>query len=370
MGTRLQRVVAALVSTALIVSSPAVSAPVRAKARPIAVRTAAAAPMMPQVPPAPPPPPPPPPPPLNETPKERKDREKAEEKARKQAQKEAEHAAHERDKAMHPEREAKRKKLLACAGGAALGILGGILLGGRNKGAAIVAGAIGGCAAGWALGGALKGDDQQRLDHFVNEDAALRDGEPVRTWTAPNSGATITVQLSDGGTKPVQAVFNVAEGVEPPQPGVVIVSQAMRASAGLRLRAAPNTVSAIVGSFALNDIVQVIAQTPDQQWAVVGENNVVVGYVSTSFLSNTLQLQPQAQLRFASMQRTPLPAPKPARARVRRAAAPAPVAPPVASGPPRAVTVAAASHCKLITASYGSNSSSHTRCASGQMIWG
>jgi hypothetical protein len=143
----------------------------------------------------------------------------------------------------------------------------------------------------------------------------------------------------------------------------------MRATAGLRLRAGPNTVSAVVGSFAVNDIVQVIAQTPDQQWAVVGENNVVVGYVSMSFLSSTLQLPPQAQLRFASLQRTPPPAPKPARARARRAAAPAPVAPPAASAPPRAITVAAASHCKVFTASYGSNSSSQKRCASGQMTW-
>ncbi len=346
MGTRARRFLATILCASLLATSPsaAFSAPARGTSNPAppAMTTAQVAQPLPasaQLPPA------------AETPQQRKAREKAEAKARKQAEK-------ERERALHPNRRAKRKKVIGCVAGAALGIVAGILLSNRrNRGEAVVAGAIGGCAAGWALGGALKGDDKDKLDQFVNEDVALREGEPVRTWVAPNSGATITIQQADAGYKPIEAVFSIAPGVEFPQPGVLVEGRAMRATTALRLRAGPSTSAAIVGSFAPNEIVQVIAQTSDQQWALIGENNVVVGYASKTFLSPSLAIPSQAPIRFATMTRTPPPRARPVRGRP----APAPVV--LASGPPQTFRVQASTRCKSMIASHGSNRSTQQRCA-------
>jgi hypothetical protein len=290
--------------------------------------------------------------PAAETPKQRKAREKAEAKARKSAER-------ARQRQLNPNAGKKKKKILGCVAGAAIGIVGTLLLQGRRKRDTgdVVVGAALGCAAGWALGGALKGDDKERLDHFVNEDVALREGEPVRMWTAPNSGATITIQQAEAGYKPIEAVFSIAPGIQFPQPGVLIEGRAMRVTTALRLRGGPSTSSAIVGSFAPNEIVQVIAQTPDQQWALIGENNVVVGYASKTYLSTSLAIPSQAPIRFATMKRTPPPRARPVRGRP----APAPVV--LASGPPQTARVQASTRCKSIIASHGSNRSTQQRCA-------
>jgi hypothetical protein len=346
MGTGAKRILAGILSASLASTSPSAlsAAPAgRSSTPPPAARpTAQVAQLTPaaaQVPPA------------AETPKQRKAREKAEAKVRKAAER-------ARDRQLHPNRGKKRKKIAGCVAGAALGIVAGMLLSNRrNRGEMVVAGAIGGCAAGWALGGALKGDDKDRLDHFVNEDVALREGESVRTWTAPNSGATITIQQADAGYKPIEAVFSIAAGVQFPQPGVLIEGRAMRVTTALRLRGGPSTSAPIVGSFAPNEIVHVIAQTPDQQWALIGENNVVVGYASKTYLSTSLAIPSQAPIRFATMKRTPPPRARPVRGR----AAPAPVI--LASGPPQTARVQASTRCKSIIASHGSNRQTQQRCA-------
>lgn len=355
MGTRAKRILAGILSASLVATGSGAgwAAPARrttpppaaAPVTPPLVRAAQPAPMV-QAPPA------------AETPKQRKAREKAEAKARKKAEK-------DRLRALDPEREMrkekkkkKRKKIAGCVAGAALGIVAGMLLSNRrNRGEAVVAGAVAGCAAGWALGGALKGDDKDRLDTFVNQDVALRDGEPIRTWVAPNSGATITIQQTDAGYKPIEAVFTIAPGIQFPQPGVLIEGRAMRVTTALRLRGGPGTSSPIVGSFAPNEIVHVIAQTPDQQWALIGENNVVVGYASKTYLSTSLAIPSQVPIRFATMKRTPPPRARPVRGR----AAPAPVA--VASGPPQQARVQASTRCKSMVASHGSNRQAQQRCA-------
>lgn len=351
MGTCAKRFLAGFLSISLVASSsaPGLAAPARgaspppvaAPATPPVVHAAQPAPAVQE-------------PPAAETPKQRKAREKAEAKARKKAER-------ERERALDPNREKrkeKRKKVVGCVAGAALGIVAGILLSNRrNRGEAVVAGAVAGCAAGWALGGALKGDDKERLDHFVNEDVALRDGEPVRTWIAPNSGETITLQQTDAGYKPIEAVFNIAPGIQFPQPGVLVEGRAMRVTTALRLRGGPSTSDAIVGSFAPNEIVQVIGQTPDQQWALIGENNVVVGYASKTYLSTSLAIPSQAPIRFAAMKRTPPPRVRPVRGR----APPAPVV--VASAPPQVARVQASTRCKSFVASHGSNRSTQQRCA-------
>ena len=130
----------------------------------------------------------------------------------------------------------------------------------------------------------------------------------------------------------------------------------MRVTTALRLRGGPGTSSPIVGSFAPNEIVQVIAQTPDQQWALIGENNVVVGYASKTYLSTSLAIPSQAPIRFATMKRTSPPKPRPVRGRTT-----APVI--LASGPPQTARVQASTRCKSIIASHGSNRSTQQRCA-------
>ncbi|MDB5691043.1 MAG: hypothetical protein JWO81_106 [Alphaproteobacteria bacterium] len=310
-------------------------------------------------------------PPPAETDKQRKEREKAEAKARKLAQREADHAAKELDKKLHPERHEGRKKVLACAAGAAIGIAAALLFRGRKHNGVgdVILGGIAGCAAGWALGGALRGDDSQRLDAFVNHDVAMRDENTVRAWKAPNSGETILIQPMDAGYKPIQAVFTLAPGVDTPQPGVVILAHPMRATTALRLRSGPDgsANANVVGTFAPNEIVQMIAQTADRKWALIGVDNVVVGYASTAYLSSSLALPAEAPIHFAAMK-------PPATAPVRRARGKAPAATPalrlaVASAPPRSAVVLASTSCKTITASHGSNSSTQQRCARADMSW-
>ena len=100
-----------------------------------------------------------------------------------------------------------------------------------------------------------------------------------------------------------------------------------------------------------------IAQTPDQQWALIGENNVVVGYASKTYLSTSLAIPSQMPIRFATMKRTPPPRARPVRGR----SAPAPVV--LASGPPQTMKVQASTRCKSIIASHGSNRQTQQRCA-------
>jgi uncharacterized protein YcfJ len=347
-----RRMIAAILSATLLATSPlpAVAAPARTAPAP--------APM--------PPPPlvvqasaPAPAPALVETEKQRKAREKAEAKARKQAERAERRRQQEAERARHP-KSRTGKKLAHCAIGAAVGVLGALLLGGRQGRSAggIVVGAVVGCAAGWALGEALKGDDPEKLDAVINQDVAFRDGE-TRSWQAPNSGQTITIQQADAGYKPVEADFILAPGVAAPQPGVLIQGRALRSTTKLRMRSSPSMASDdnIIGSFDPNEIVQVFAETPDGQWALIGENNMLIGYASMRFLSPSLEIPPQMPIRYAVLKRAP-----PPRARAGRAAATRTPAPVVAQAP-QTVRIAASSRCKTFTASAGANSQSQRRCA-------
>lgn len=355
MATRLYRTGGYAALAALLLSSTALQA--AAPAAPMAVMVQAATDVAP----------------VAETPKEAKARIAAEKKAQKAAEKEAKRLAKEEEKQRKAaERAARPKKksngLANCAGGAVVGVLGALLLGGKKKSTGeILAGAAIGCAVGYGLGEILSKRDQEEMSDYVDNDYLLRDDVAESTFDARESGQTVALMKGEVTTEQVDHQVRTGPDVMLADNNILVNDRYMRVTTSLRLRSTPDSSSNdnIVGGFEPNDIVRTFGSTLDGQWTYVAERQPdgvyeIVGYAATQYLSTNLN-KPQ---RVAVTTTKPRPVAKPATKAAPKSGTT--LAPAVRTAEVR--TVRAPTACKSFTAAAGGKQGGGTGCSGARSL--
>lgn len=314
-------------------------------------------------------------PPVDETPAARKARLKAEKAAAKQVERAQKLAAREEQKRLKAEEKARQraerqargggnggrigKALLGCALGA---LAGGLLAGRGNRGAGILAGCALGAGAGLAFA-ALSERDNKELATFVEDDFALQDESCASNWTAPESGTKVSV--SCGQTTYVQANHKLymENDVVLDQNNFVVAEAMKYSTASLRLRSSPSSTdnANIIGGYERGAKLRTYGTTSDGKWSYVVDKlpdgtYELLGYVATSFLSDTAPSPEARKLNFARLE--PVKG-KEGRAAIQRATAPTAAA----SKPVKQASFAASTRCKQINVSVGNEAKSTSRCS-------
>jgi hypothetical protein len=198
------------------------------------------------------------------------------------------------------------KKVGGCIGGAIVGgILGALVAnaaGGNNttQNRAAAAGAAAGCAVGWQIGKNWSQRDRQAFDNATQD--AFDAPTPIqRDWQAPESREQVTLVTTQPVVENRQVEFEYDSQVAKPAAGTVVVSRPYRATTVLRLRSTPDEVvqDNIIGRFDEGEIVEVVGQTPDGRWAMIGEDGVIVGYAAMSYLTTMDSAQTLRRTRTA-----------------------------------------------------------------------
>lgn len=258
-------------------------------------------------------------------------------------------------------------KVAGCiAGGLLVGLLAAAASSKNSRGGAAVAGFAAGCALGWTFAKNWSEKDKQGLDQASQD--ALDNPNGTMDWQAPESGTPVRFRAVNAAERNEDVEFQHVENVEAPPEGSKVISRPYRTAARLALRSSPDSSSAdnILGRYNTNQTVEVVGLTPDGEWAMVGDQGVVIGYALRTGLVETGQ-----SLRTVQTERYYVDTPAPARATPARtkakvkAKAPvmmAQVAPPVSVAKVKTVKVAATTQCKSLTAATGQQQQSKTGC--------
>jgi surface antigen len=171
-------------------------------------------------------------------------------------------------------------------GGAAGGVIGG-LLGNRIAGSGsrtlgtIIGGALG-AVAGSVLGCKLQKNDQAKAERAAQE--ALATGKN-QTWQSDETGASGTVAVGSAAGGGLTGL-KFASQVEPAA-AYTKVGGTYEATAAANLRGAPSTSAASLGKLAVGQQVWVPASVKGSPWMLVSSNGVAQGYVSAPLLKRT-----------------------------------------------------------------------------------
>lgn len=267
-------------------------------------------------------------------------------------------------------------KLLGCVGGGLVtGLLAGLLAPKRDRGAAIVVGFAAGCAVGWSFAKNWSEKDKQGLEGASQE--ALNSQNGQMGWQAPESGAQVSFQTMNAGERNEDIEFEHLESVQEPPDGSRVVAKPFRTVARVALRSSPDNSASdnIIGRFNAGQTVEVVGLTPDLQWAMIGEDGVIVGYAAREGFTELAQ-----PLRKVVTERhfvdkglaTQVSAPK-RKAKARGRAAPpvmaAQVAPPPDRSQVRTTKIAATTQCKTLVAVTGQQQDRKTGCNSPNGKW-
>ena len=254
-----------------------------------------------------------------------------------------------------PNAPSKNSKAASCVAGAGVaGLLGMALtkaLGGSSKQATRVG--IAGAAIGCGLGMNWSERDRAAYDE-ASQDALDDPGNGSRDWYTPESRERVTFQTVSATTESRPVEFQYYSNVAAPVAGSRIISRPYRTTTTLRLRDLPDeTNGVIVGRFDPGETVEVVGETPDRRWAMIGEGGVIVGYASMSYLT---PLGSQS-VRKTVTARAKADAP----ARVAKGkAAPAPTAP--SRGALQTTKVVASTQCKSLVATSGDQTDQRKGC--------
>lgn len=285
-------------------------------------------------------------------------------------------------KAMQEQAKARNKKrsgvskVLGCVGGGLLtGVLAGLLAPKRDRGAAAVIGFAAGCAVGWGFAKNWSEKDKHGLEDASQD--ALDSPNGQLGWQAPESGAQVSFQTTNASERNEDIEFDHLDSVQEPPDGSHVVAKPFRTVARVALRSSPDNSASdnIIGRFNAGQTVEVIALTPDLQWAMIGEDGVIVGYASRQGFTELAQplRKVQTERHFVDRQAA-APAPTPKRkAKARgRAASPvmtAQVAPAPDRSQVRTTRIAATTQCKTLVAVTGQQQDKKTGCNSPDGKW-
>ena len=296
----------------------------------------------------------------NETPAERKAREKAEKAAAKAEAKRVAGA----EQAGRPK---KSKAAVNCVAGAVVGVFA-VLLTHKKSAGNILAGAAGGCVGGWALGEALKGKDEDHLNHYIADEYIERDDIGTTGWNAPESGQVINVEKVGESYKTVQQSVSYDPSLTFDAANIRVSVRKMRATKNVSLRAMPMAGAEVIGSFGAGEIVQAYGDTNDLQWTYLAERQadgrfLLIGYVPAADLNASLALPGTQQVVVAKPKPPVKVAHRTPTRRGVRAAAVAAAPMPATSVAPRTVSFAAVTRCKNIRVSaMGKAGATQERC--------
>lgn len=268
------------------------------------------------------------------------------------------------------------KKVLGCvAGGLVTGLLAGLLAPKRDRGAAVVIGFAAGCAVGWTFAKNWSEKDKHGLEDASQD--ALDSPNGQSGWQAPESGAQVSFQTTNAAERNEDIEFDHLETVQEPPDGSRVVAKPFRTVARVALRSSPDGSASdnITGRFNSGQTVQVIALTPDLQWAMIGEDGVIVGYASRQGLTELAQPLRKAQTeRHFVVNEAAAPAPTPKRKAKARSQAASPVMAAQVAAPPdrsqvRTTRIAATTQCKTLVAVTGQQQDKKTGCNSPDGKW-
>jgi hypothetical protein len=176
-------------------------------------------------------------------------------------------------------------RALQCAGGGLLaGLIASQVFDADTGTAAGVGAAVGvGC---YAIFSVLQ-SERDREAYLEQQQAALDKGEPTNvSYTAADAG--VPVSINTGAEETVQSTVLVKATPELTggvPAGFIVVGRPYRTTASLNLRAAPSTGGDnVIGGFRSGEVVNVMGLTADRQWALIGANDVAVGYSSLQYL--------------------------------------------------------------------------------------
>lgn len=268
----------------------------------------------------------------------------------------------------------KGKKIAGCVGGGIIGGLLGVLFAPkRNRGTAAVVGFAAGCAAGWSFAANWSQTDKEGLDQASQQ--ALDEPTGRMGWQAPESGQQVQFQVTDTGEQNLDVEFQHLDSVEEPPEGSRVISRPFRTIGKIALRSSPDSISAdnIVGSFNADQTVEIVAETPDRRWVMIGEDGVIVGYaVRDGFAELGQPLSKVRTNRHLVDVKAPARPVVAKRKGKPRSAAPvmmAQVAPPPSQTQIRTVKLSATTQCKSLVAATGQKSAKRTGCQAPGGKW-
>jgi hypothetical protein len=186
---------------------------------------------------------------------------------------------------------AESRDAASCATGGVLGGIFGATMFKNNSAAGAVVGAAGGCLVARGIMRELTKNEQAELQHKTEDifDAST----PSVTYQSEEKQKTVTITRLDSTVTPRTWEVDSLTDVTPPHDGFNVVAKTYYAKKKVNLRSFSSTDGEIVGSFKPNESVFVMGRTYDGQWNLIGSDNVLVGYASTSLFSSS-PLPPEA----------------------------------------------------------------------------
>lgn len=205
-----------------------------------------------------------------------------------------------------------------------------------------------------------------------SQELLQRAGPTQEVWIAPESGKQVTISTGEAQVSQQSLDFVVDNDVAAPEAGTTVEAATYVVIAQkLNVRNAPSTDvdSKVIGFFNKGDNVEVIGRTPDGQWALVGDQGVVVGYAATQLGAKDL-LVPQEQAAQAEAAQAARRTVARASPRILRNAATGASDLRVAdSTSVKTVKVIASTQCKAFSASIGKTTDKKTGCAQPNGQW-
>jgi hypothetical protein len=177
----------------------------------------------------------------------------------------------------------------ACAGvGAALGR---IIFGRKSAAAQIISGLVGGL---FCFSLLTKKDNEalnERGSQLLNQA-----GPSTETFVAPESGQQVTIETQAETVQQRKVDFQYDARIQKPMDDIIVEARTYVVTVGrLNFRSSPSLASNdnIIGYFEQDANVEVVGYTPDRRWALVGDENVVVGYAAITDGANRLLATPE-----------------------------------------------------------------------------
>lgn len=170
---------------------------------------------------------------------------------------------------------------------------------------------VGGYAGGFAtqtgmiVGGVLGGEIADQLDAESQRRAAQASGEAItsgkdQSWSNPDAGTSgqVTVVAEKQETTGVQVA--VAKDKVEQLPPIDLVGRTYVATGPANVRGGPGTDYKAVGALAAGEAVNVVGKVRGKNWYMVSQDDVVIGYVSSTLLALPPETAPMPKLAAAT----------------------------------------------------------------------
>jgi surface antigen len=177
------------------------------------------------------------------------------------------------------------KETIGTGIGAAVGALGGYLLAGKkNRALGVVAGGLAGALIGNRIGNALDERDRQALQDKIQKTLDTAKVGETETWNSDHTNASGVIKVTQETTEIKQvSVKKIPDVILAPSAQLNVAGGVRWVSTALNVRKGPGQSYDKVKTLPKNTEVSLNGVT-DDNWYLISENNVVIGYVSGKHL--------------------------------------------------------------------------------------